>query len=135
MTRNIFSSDQTRFAVYSDCEFTSRILDVFKESKGHNIEVSSRGLDMVNTEPLSQGSSLDITTWLPFAAKKYVLSGDIRDYIFVPIVTITADVPNRNGIAFPLKELVTFDTEAGMQAYKTFKGKPIFIEHANRDIT
>lgn len=78
---------------------------------------------------------LDVTTWLPFAAPKYHISPHIEDYIFVPVFTIPSDLPNRNGVAFPLRSLLEFRPERGMQAYKTFKGQPVQYEHDNLDIT
>ncbi len=76
---------------------------------------------------------LDISTWLPFASPKYDISPNISDYIFVPVFTIPSELPNRNGVAFPTKALLEFNVEAGMQAYRTFKGKPVHYEHCNQD--
>lgn len=83
----------------------------------------------------TKSSLVDWTSWLPFAAKEYNISGDVRDYIVVPIPTIITDLPNRNGIGFPLKELVKFRPQLGMQSYQTWKGKPTFEEHENKDHT
>lgn len=83
----------------------------------------------------STAALVDWASWLPFAAKSYNISPDIKDYIVVPIPTIITDVPNRNGVGFPLKELVTFRPNLGMQSYKTWKGKPTFQEHVNEDHT
>src|SRR3972149_9827375 len=80
-------------------------------------------------------TKLEVETYLPFAAKPYQISADIRDYIIVPVVTIPADLPNRNEVAFPLKELVKFQPEYGMPTYLTFRGKPVHHEHDNQDIT
>jgi hypothetical protein len=78
---------------------------------------------------------LDWASWLPFAAKQYNISPNVEDYILVPVFTIPTDLPNRNGVGFPLEQLVRFNPEYGMQAYKTFKGKPTFEEHVNEDYT
>lgn len=78
---------------------------------------------------------VDWASWLPFAAKQYNISPDVKDYVVVPIPTIITDLPNRNGVGFPLKELITFRPNLGMQSYKTWKGKPTFQEHCNEDHT
>lgn len=95
---------------------------------------------IVNNQQLFGGANnsasiVDWVSWLPFAAKQYNISPNIRDYVVIPIPTIVTDLPNRNGVGFPLKELVTFRPHLGMQSYKTWKGKPTFEEHANDDHT
>lgn len=82
-----------------------------------------------------QKTKLEVETYLPFAAKPYHISPDIRDYVIVPVVTMPADLPNRNEVAFPLKSLVQFQPEYGVPAYLTFRGKPVQYEHDNQDIT
>jgi hypothetical protein len=77
--------------------------------------------------------TLDWTQWLPFAAKKYNVSADANDYLITPVPIMPSDLANRNGVGFPLKELIEFNTEYGMQAYKTWKGKGTFVEHANEE--
>lgn len=81
----------------------------------------------------AKGFVLDFPQWLPFAAKVYNISPHIKDYVLVPVITIPSDLPNRNGVAFPLKSLIRFSPETGMQAYKTFKGKPVHYEHDNKN--
>lgn len=83
----------------------------------------------------NSASLVDWMSWLPFAAKQFNISPNVRDYVVIPIPTIVADLPNRNGVGFPLKELVTFRPNLGMQSYKTWKGKPTFEEHENQDHT
>lgn len=73
--------------------------------------------------------------WLPFAAKEYRLSPNIRDYVIVPIPAFFSDIPNTNGDSVTVPELLRFKPEYGMQAYKTFRGQPTFVEHDNKDIT
>lgn len=84
---------------------------------------------------VNQTALLDVRTWLPFASKKYEISPNIEDYIVTPVITITSDVSNRNGVGFALSDLVKFNPDMGMQAYKTFKAKPTHVEHENKDIT
>ncbi len=81
------------------------------------------------------GNQLDFANWLPFAAEKYHISKNPDDYILVPVLSIPSDLPNRNGVAFPLSELLDWSVDDGMQAYRTFNGKPVFVEHQNSDPT
>lgn len=78
---------------------------------------------------------LDCNIWLPYAAERYQLSRDIRDYVLVPIPGIFSSLPNTNGDSLSLAEMLTFKPDFGMQMYKTFKGQPTHIEHQNKDIT
>lgn len=81
------------------------------------------------------GSNIEANLWLPFAAKEYKLSTDIRDYVLVPVPILFSDLPNTNGDSLSIEELLRFDPELGMQMFKTFRGKPTFYEHDNQDIT
>jgi len=76
-------------------------------------------------------SILDVKSWLPPASKVYDISANIEDYVVIPVPIFVTDLPNRNGIAFPLSYLVDFNADAGCVAYKTWKGKPVFQEHKN----
>lgn len=67
---------------------------------------------------------LDVTTWLPQAAPHYKISGDIRDYIIVPVPSIITSVPNTNGDSASLGELTRFLPEHGMMSFRTWVGKP-----------
>ena len=78
---------------------------------------------------------LDFSVWLPFAAKSYCISPNPRDYVLTPVLSIPAGLPNRNGVAFPLSSLTEWNAEHGMQAYRTFVGKPVHVEHQNSDVT
>ncbi len=117
---------------------TAGIIDIHKQlKKSGNITKNKNGMSVIASidDTNTFKETLDITTWLPFAAKKYNISPDINDYIILPVFTIPTELANRNGVAFPLKSLLEFNTEQGMQAYKTFKGKPTFYEHNNSDHT
>ncbi len=75
---------------------------------------------------------LDYMTWLPFSAKTYEISPNIEDYILVTTPICPSDIPNRNGIGFPLQELVRFLPPPGnRQAYKAWTGCPVHYEHKN----
>ena len=53
----------------------------------------------------------------------------------VPVPSVITELPNTNGDSVTKKELLQFIPDMGLIAYKTFKAKPTFLEHANQDIT
>ena len=123
---------------YADATcFTPGIIDVHRKLKTKDATKVKDNLIVKASYGEEKGSTfqecLDISTWLPYAAKALCISSDISDYIFVPIFTIPSGLPNRNGVAFPLPSLLAWNTEHGQQAYRTFKGKPAHLEHANDD--
>lgn len=77
---------------------------------------------------------LDIT-WLKGASETYKVSDDIRDYVFVNVPIVTADIPNRNMDCFTYGELTHFNPILGRFTYKTFVGKPAHADHRNQDCT
>lgn len=81
---------------------------------------------------LANGGTIDVS-WLPFCAEKYVISGNLSDYVMTEIPIVTAGVPNRNLDAFPFKALTEFNPNVGRIAYATFIGKPTHMDHDNRD--
>lgn len=131
-----------RHAVYSFVESGLSPIDVHKESKKSGLmSVASTG-ELVLDHPAireTDGSQihipLDLKTWLPFAAKVYHISPDPSDYVIVPVIVMPSDLPNRNGVGFPLTELIKWDPEVGRQSYKTWKGMPTYSEHQNDDYT
>ena len=87
--------------------------------------------DKQNAEPVL--SDID-TTWLPFAAKTYHISANLDDYVIVNIPICPSDIPNRNGIAFPLAELIAFQPPPISRiTYKAWTGCPVHLEHDNED--
>lgn len=108
-------------------------------TKENNPSKTSESLVVANSGMFggtnNNSSLVDWMGWLPFAAKKLNISPNVRDYVVIPIPTIITDLPNRNGVGFPLSELVQFRPHLGMQSYKTWKGKPTFEEHENEDHT
>lgn len=90
--------------------------------------------DVVQRLTGSVEKSIEANTWLPFAAPYYNISADIRDYVLIPVPVIINDLPNTNGDSVSLKELLKFNPDLGMQAFKTFRGKPAFVEHDNKKI-
>lgn len=76
------------------------------------------------------------TSWLPFAAKTYHISPRLEDYLVVNIPLCPSDLPNRNGVAFPIEELVKYQPPPiSRQVYKAWSGCPMHLEHDNEDCT
>lgn len=123
-------------AIYADATAFRPALDLHKAIKNRTIETASKRLVIAGENMgADQMNNLDFASWLPFAAQKLNISARIQDYILVPCIAMPTDLPNRNGVAFPLRELKSWSTEDGMLAYQTFKGKPNHIEHDNQDPT
>ena len=98
------------------------------------IEGSSIEDNVVLSSAVSE-SLVEAKEILPFASEVYDISPNIKDYILVPVTIMPSDLPNRNGVAFSLKELTTFNPDSGCLGYKTWKGKGLFEEHQNNDVT
>ncbi len=96
---------------------------------------SDLGQALVDNGITSSGSNIEANLWLPFASKKYMLSPDLSDYVLVPVPIMFTDIPNTNGDSVSAPQLLDFNADLGMQAFKTFRGKPTFYEHDNQDIT
>lgn len=84
-------------------------------------------------EVAAMNSAVGWELWLPFAAKELELSSDPKDYLIHPVPIMYSDLPNRNGFAFPLSELVRWNVELGRQAYKGWSGMPMYTEHQSDD--
>lgn len=77
-------------------------------------------------------SRLDFPTWLPFAAKTYKISPNIEDYLVMAVPICPSDLPNRNGIGFPLNELTKFQPPpVSRMSYKAWSGTPLHYDHKN----
>jgi hypothetical protein len=79
--------------------------------------------------------TLDANLWLPRAAEHYRISPKLSDYVIVPVPSIISELPNTNGDSVSKDELMRFKPDYGQLAYRTWIGKPTFIEHQNKDIT
>lgn len=76
---------------------------------------------------------LDLS-FLPFAARNYDISPNIEDYVIFSTIICPSDIPNRNGIAFPLEELIRFTpTPSPHFVYKGWNYCPLCLEHDNDD--
>src|ERR1019366_2903109 len=81
------------------------------------------------------GGNVEANLWLPAAAREYHISPKIEDYVLVPVPAMWTSIPNTNGDSVTLQEFLRFNPEMGMQSFKTFRGKPTFLEHDNKDYT
>ena len=89
----------------------------------------------VSEQPNEEIQKLDLN-WLPFAAKTYHISANIEDYVILNMPMMPSDIPNRNGIAFPIQELVKYQPPpVTRQVFRAFTGTPVHLEHQNEDCT
>jgi hypothetical protein len=87
------------------------------------------------TPSTDMGVVAGFENWLPFAAKELHISSSVNDYLMYPVPIMYSDLPNRNGVAFPLGELAKWNVKRGCQAYYGWKGMPMFEEHRSEDHT
>lgn len=127
----------SKTAVYARSELSLSPIDLHKSFKKSSSFLEQDKNNTVIHHPELPGVHIpiDFETWLPFCAPHYKISPDPKDYVLTPVIVMPSDLPNRNKVGFPLKELIKFDPKTGMQAYKTWKGKPTYLEHQNNDIT
>ena len=93
-----------------------------------DIDRNSGKMHLLSASAVEPASVVDVSG-LPAAAEKYRISADIKDYVLAEVPIVEGDVPNRNMHCFLTSRLVEWLPEYGMQAYKTFIGKPVFMEH------
>lgn len=102
----------------------------------HNVSQDNKVGDAFDAEKNPEAHQRIDYTWLPFAAKTYHISPRIEDYIIVPTPVCPSDIPNRNGIGFPLEELVKYHAPPNhYQSYRGWVGVPGHEEHQNEDCT
>lgn len=121
-------------AVYADVESTLPVIDIHKESKKSGSIVRAGGQMVVQASPEIPGIPLDFEQVLPFFAPQYHISPDPNDYVIIPVIVVPSDLPNRNRVGFPLKELMRANTETGQLAYESWRRKPTYREHKNDDL-
>lgn len=103
--------------------------------EGHRCDqFTTRGgqMKMASSHIHTPTKSLDIS-WLPLAAEKYNISDNVKDYVIAEVPIVSADVPNRNLDCFPFEELSSFNVEYGDLTYRSFIGKPCYVDHENKD--
>ena len=98
----------------------------------YDIDRASGRMLMANASAVDRRAVVDIS-WLAASAEAYCISADIKDYVIAEVPIVEGDVPNRNMHAFLTSRLVEFLPKFGVQAYKTFVGKPVFYEHQHDD--
>ena len=59
----------------------------------------------------------------------YNISRNPKDYVLQALPIIWSELPNRNGIAFPLKALIEWNKVKGCSAYQGWKGQAVRVEH------
>src|SRR5690606_3251799 len=96
----------------------------------HGVVKNSYG--SVNLKVDGETQLLEAIIWLPRAAEFYGLSKDINDYVMVPVPALITDVPNTNGDSASLRELLAWNHEQGRQTYKTWEGRPMYVEHQHK---
>lgn len=101
---------------------------------GYDLDKSTGRMLMANASVVDRQSVVDVS-WIPAAAEQYCLSADIRDYVIAEVPIVEGDVPNRNMNCFLTSRLVEFSPKFGVQAFRTFVGKPVFYEHQHDDNT
>ena len=109
--------------------------ETFRGMEGLNDYSKKNGLSETAAKMMAETALIATPKWLPASASVYHTSSDPSDYILVPTIIMPSDLPNRNGTAFPLKELSRFDPEMGDFKYRGWVGKPIYYEHNNLDYT
>jgi hypothetical protein len=104
--------------------------------EAYNLERDKRKLVLSSDTSLID-SVRDLTDnarfWLPIASEKLYISPHIKDYVLTPVISMPSDLPNRNGQAFPYKELTGWCTDGGAPMFRTWVGKPAFQEHKNNN--
>jgi hypothetical protein len=95
---------------------------------GGSIEVTKYN-QLQAPEISSEPVPIDANFWLPLAAKQYNISPKLSDYILMPVPTMISSIPNTNGDSVSKEELLSFSTSLGMPAFKTYKGKGVYLEH------
>lgn len=135
MQNNHHKTSKYGHAVYADAFGFRQAVDLHRGVKNRSVIVQEKATQVIADLGTSAFTTLDFASWLPFAAQSYHCSRNVEDYVLVPVIAMPSDLPNRNGVGFPLKELKAWRTDDGMLAYQTFKGKPVHIEHDNQDPT
>lgn len=77
---------------------------------------------------------LPFETNLPWFSKEMNISDKVEDYFFRPTPIIVSDLPNRNGVGFPAKELARWNLDLHCRAFEGWRFCPMFEEHRSDDI-
>jgi len=118
----------------ADTTIHLRPYELFRGNDGLSEYIDSSGASDETATSIHK-TLVDAPDWLPFAAEQYETSSELADYFVVPTIIMPTDLPNRNLVSFPLQELTKFNSTIGDLTYRGWKGKPIYVEHANLDFT
>lgn len=109
-------------------------IELYDVLKGDSSK-AARSIEQANISETFGTRILDMDkNWLELASEKLLISPKLEDYVLVPISIMPSELPNKNGVGFPLRELSTWNEEYAMPAYKTWKGKPTYHEHDNTNV-
>jgi hypothetical protein len=120
---------ERNFEIHADA-IGATVIEMYSLEAQRNRLVISNTLDL--KEELKTVLS-DIGNWLPVAAEALNISPKIKDYILSPVISMPSDLPNRNQQGFPFTELTRWTVDAGTIMYRTWNGKPVHLEHNNKD--
>lgn len=106
------------------------------EIKKPNVVVAQQSVSVVDFDrdpsTIGEAQRMDFEVWLPFAAEVYKISKKLEDFLIVTTPICPSDIPNRNGIGFPLQELIAFQPPPiSRMSYKAWAGCPVHLEHKN----
>lgn len=119
--------------VIADAYDTLHRIDVHAALKNRSMVKASTGSQDYSITDAPEFSHVSFAEWLPAASKPYKISPHERDYLLMVTPLIYSEIPNRNGVAFPTKELSAFVPDEGRRAFETWRGKPVHIEHDSED--
>lgn len=125
-----------RTAVYSDAFGFGKAIDVHKAIKQKNITLSKQGMHVVTSavgDHVLPEQPIDLASVLRECHTAYDISPDPNDYVLVPCLGLPTGTPNRNGVGFPLQQLMRWSYDGGCLAYRTWVNKPCYCEHVNQD--
>lgn len=106
-----------------------------KMPKGFLCTAAAEGEVLQNEKAQAVLQNLDLA-WLKQAAEVYCISPNVEDYVLVTTLITISDLPNRNGVAFPLEELIRFqEPPLNRLAFEGWRFCPCFWNHQNSDCT
>lgn len=100
-----------------------------KMPKGFLCTAATEGEVLQNEKAQAVLQNLDLA-WLKQAAEVYCISPNVEDYVLVTTLITISDLPNRNGVAFPLEELIRFqEPPLNRLAFEGWRFCPCFYNH------
>lgn len=105
------------------------------EPVSHPALVTADAVDVFQRQGQVPSVPLAFEQNLPWLSKPMHLSDNPGDYFFRPTPIIISDLPNRNGVGFPAKELAKWNPDLHCRAFEGWRYCPMFEEHRSDDIT